>query len=161
MKKNDKFNDALAYALLSPTIVDPRWPEIPEHLRHKALMYRILLAPKCVEEQMSTEFDALVYLHTASLSVPLDYYWRNVYFYLFKKFFPKHAETLGQNVQLQIPNELSDYEKYLLNDLRHWLFKVQMRAVKEKLRGKREEKLKDKRVVTAPTTTLDRWLGSD
>ena len=147
VKKNDKFNDALAYALLSPIVVDPRWPEVPEHLRHKALMYRILLAPKCLEEEMSTEFDALVYLHTASLSVPLNHYWRNVYFYLFKKYFPRHAEVLEKR-GMKFPSELVGTGKRLLNDLRRWIFKQQMRAIREKLKDKREIKL----------TTLDRWF---
>jgi len=154
MKEKVAFELAMSYAILAPTIVDPRWPEVPEHLKLKAKAIRTLKAPECIKEQLSTEFDALVYLHTVSLCVPFNEYWFRIYAYLFKKFFPKHAETLGQNAQLQIPNELSDYEKYLLNDLRRWIFRVQIRAIKEKL-GKRE--LKDVR-ETVGVTTLDRWF---
>ena len=153
MKKNDKFNDVLMYALLSPTIVDPRWPETPESLKFKALMHRILLAPKCVEERMATEFDALVYIHTVSLCVPLNRYWFRIYAYLFKKFLPKHAKTLERN-GMWFPNELSDYERYLLDDLRRWIYKTQMRAIRMRL----SKEGKGKRAVKG-VITLDRWFN--
>ena len=119
----------IEYAILSPIVVDPRWTDIPENLKFKAFMYRLLEAPECVETEMATEFDALVYLHTASLSVPFGRVWFNIYAYLFRKFFPKHAEKIG------LPEiQLNQLEQEELKKLRKWIFKQQIKAIKEKKR---------------------------
>jgi len=83
------FELVFKYSLFAPIIVDPRWPEVPERLRLLVKAHRMASAVKCVEEEMATEFEALVYLHTASLCVSFDKVWFRIYLYLFNKYFPK------------------------------------------------------------------------
>ncbi|OYT30511.1 MAG: hypothetical protein B6U95_00260 [Thermofilum sp. ex4484_82] len=129
MEKNIDIEKIIIYGILSPTIVDRRWMEVPEDLLVLARIYRIGFAPIVLQEEMSTEFDAFVYLYTASFAVPFDATWYNIYFYLFTKFFPKHAKTLNIKVK-----KLQPHEELSLNNLRRWIFKNQMKIVKERMK---------------------------
>jgi len=130
-KLNKKFKDlifkSLAYGLLAPVVVDKRWNEISENLKILAKGHRMMQSMNCVTARLATEFDALVYLHTASLCVPFNTTWYNIYTYLFRKYFPMHAEVVGIDT-----DSLNDYEKYQLDQLRAWIFKQQIKAIKEK-----------------------------
>jgi len=69
----------------------------------------------------ATDYEAMVYLHTASLAVPFSEEWRNIYMYLFSKYYPKHAERIGV-----YKDELTELEKRKLEDLKKWIYKQQM-----------------------------------
>jgi len=121
------FIDAVAYGILAPTIIDSRWPKVNQDLILKAKAIRMIEAPKCLKEEMATEFDALVYIHTVSLCIPLSKHWFRIYCYLFRKYFPRHAEKLQIKIE-----ELSYYEMYELNKLRKWIFMQQIKALKNR-----------------------------
>ena len=142
MMEDDKmFSDALMYGIIAPLIVDQRWPEVPEDLKLKAKAYRMFQSLQCVKEEMATEFDALIYLHTASLAQPFDHHWYNIYFHLFKKYFPEQASMLEKQ-DSYLPVELDKYEEYLLNSLRMWIYKQQINAVRERFKNDREQEQK-------------------
>jgi len=42
------FERALIYGLCAPTVVDPRWQHVPEHLKDIAIAYRLAGALICV-----------------------------------------------------------------------------------------------------------------
>ena len=122
--------DAIAYGVFAPLIVDPRWSEVNENLVLKAKAIRMLETHMCIEKEIATEFDALIYLHTASMCVPFSDTWFRIYVYLFQKYFPKHAEKLNSRI-----DKLSDYEKYELKKLRKWIFQQQVKALKKRCMG--------------------------
>ena len=76
-------------------------------------------------DDTATDYEAMVYLHTASLAAPLSEDWRNIYTYLFSKYYPEHAERIG------VYNEkLKEREKRKLVDLKKWICKQQMNKKK-------------------------------
>ena len=71
--------------------------------------------------ETATDYEAMIYLHTASLAAPLAKEWRNVYEYLFSKYHPDEARRMGV-----YRNELSELERRKLEDLKKWIYKRQM-----------------------------------
>ncbi|RLI39580.1 hypothetical protein DRO64_10340 [Candidatus Bathyarchaeota archaeon] len=69
----------------------------------------------------ATDYEAMVYLHTASLAAPLSEEWQNIYAYLFSKYHPREARKIGV-----YRDELTEAEKRKLLDLKKWLYKRQM-----------------------------------
>ncbi len=43
----------------------------------------------------ATDYEAMVYLHTASLTVPIIGEWYNIYTFLFSKYHPEQAKEIG------------------------------------------------------------------
>jgi len=75
----------------------------------------------------ATDYEAMVYLHTASLAVPFSEDWRNIYMYLFSKYYPTHAERIGV-----YKDKLTEQEKRKLKDLKKWIYKQQMNSFGKK-----------------------------
>ena len=71
--------------------------------------------------ETATDYEALVYLHTASLAAPLSEEWQNIYAYLFSKYHPKEARKIGV-----YRDELTELERRKLADLKKWIYKRQM-----------------------------------
>lgn len=90
--------------------------------------YRICEAKWCVNNEVATEYEAFVYLYTASLATPFNREWYRIYLYLFNKFY---GHLLKHN-PIENVGKLTEYEKHLLWELRHWIFKEQMNALKKK-----------------------------
>jgi len=71
MSSRNIFEGAFKYSLFAPLIVDERYMDVPEHLVLKAKGIRVMNSLRRVQEEMATEFDALIYLHIVSLRIPL------------------------------------------------------------------------------------------
>ncbi len=112
--------DEKAY-LKAPLVLHPGSFDVPDALKKMIVAARIKEGKKVLEEEMAHEVEALLYLHSASLVMPLDEDAANVYAYLFAKYFPDHAHVVDA------PEELSDYEKHLLKDLRRKIYAKQVR----------------------------------
>lgn len=70
----------------------------------------------------ATDYEALVYLMTASLTAPLGRTAQRIYFHLFKKFFPDKSDFIPDyEVQLDIQSEPE------LRRLKQWLYKTSLR----------------------------------
>lgn len=68
--------------------------------------------------EMATDYECLVYLSTASLSMPLSSMWTRIYMYLFKKFYPDKSDFIPEHeAQLHIQDEQE------LRNLKRWLWK--------------------------------------
>ena len=128
----------LEEALSYPIVVWQGYEDyVPESLRGRVLMERLVQVYRwassrgadgdCLEE--ATDVEALIYLHTASLAVPLDHHWCKVFFYLARKYFGDKVGFLKEY------GELDAYESQLLRELKEWIRRVQREHVKEKKRG--------------------------
>lgn len=71
--------------------------------------------------ETATDYEAMIYLHTASLAASLPEEWRNIYAYLFSKYHPKEAERIGV-----YRDKLTEVEKRKLEDLKKWIYKRQV-----------------------------------
>ena len=69
----------------------------------------------------ATDYEAMIYLHTASLAVPFSKDWYNIYTYLFSKHYPEQAKRIGVH-----RDKLTELEKKKLEDLKKRIYKQQM-----------------------------------
>ena len=76
---------------------------------------------KDILSETATDYEAMVYLHTASLAAPLAEEWRNVYEYLFSKYYPEEARKTGVYKDM-----LTETESRKLIELKKWIYKRQM-----------------------------------
>lgn len=116
----------LVFKLKAPIIVDKRWCEIPQQMKDRVRLERLA---KIVDDEMSTDYEAMVFLHTASLAQPFNQTWFNIYTYLFNQF---HGDIVPK------PNigatELNEMEKAELVNLKSWIYKQQLKEWKRKRR---------------------------
>ena len=69
----------------------------------------------------ATDYEAMVYLHTASLATPFSENWYNIYTYLFSKYYPEQAKRIGVYRE-----KLTEVEKRKLEELKKWIYRQQM-----------------------------------
>jgi len=72
-------------------------------------------------EESATDYEAMVYLYTASLAVPFSERWYNIYTYLFSKYYPEQAKKIGV-----YRNALSELEQHELSRLKKWIYEKQL-----------------------------------
>jgi len=69
----------------------------------------------------ATDYEAMVYVMTASLAMPLDRWWFNIYAFLFRKFYPEKANEIFEPHEGQ---KLEMIETRDLTRLKQWLYKT-------------------------------------
>jgi len=131
--REEKHVEMLVFSLVAPLIVYSS-EEAGENTADEAWVRDAKLSRllKCMRGDLSeqaTDFEAMIYLSTASLVHPLDTPWYNIYMYLFSKHYPE-SKQLGFNA----PKSLSTQEQTMLTQLKEWIFERQKEAVKAKLK---------------------------
>jgi len=148
------FEEVLAY----PVVVWQGYEDmVPEALRGRVMMERLIQVYKwassrgadgeCLEE--ATDVEALIYLHTASLAVPLDHHWCKVFFYLARKYFGDRLDFLKEY------GDLDSYERQLLRELKEWIRRVQRKHLRKKGRKRVREAVE----VVARQANLEEFLA--
>jgi len=67
---------------------------------------------------MATDYEAMVYLSTASLSAPLSRVFERIYCHLFKRFYPDKSDFIPDHeatLDIQAEQELRDLKRWLYN----------------------------------------------
>ncbi len=137
-KKTDYFVAKLM-TIVKPTIVtaNPDWGEtIPEWLIERIRIQRFVehfkeLKGEKIKE--ASDEEAFAYLYTASLVVPLREEWVRIYLYLGYKIAP---ERMKEKIEvLNPPKELTDYEKYLLQRLKEYIYRVRKKRERERVKS--------------------------
>lgn len=128
------FKKAFAESLLSlfrPKLVMSGYTEmpIPEAIQHSIFIERLIALKN--QECMATETEALWYLSTASLAGPIGHSGARIMQYLCRKWLLSRKQQLSDF--LQDPVILDVLEERELSDLRHWIYKKGMKAMKGKL----------------------------
>jgi hypothetical protein len=113
----DKFERG-AKRVLAPIIAYTGWEDVvTDDMKTKIQMER--LANPLIET--ATDYEAMVYLHTASLATPLSMEMTNIYSYLFSKYHGEQAKRIGVYA-----DKITDTEQRELSKLKEWIFKKQM-----------------------------------
>lgn len=128
----------LIFALKAPMVFHLNTPvEIPNKLKY-ALRYERLKLYMEDRYDTATDMDAYIYLMSASLVVPLEPYYVNIYTHLFHKF----HDYIGVDKSNIIPRvQLNDFELNLLSNLKHEIFNAQQKYMKGEL--KRNKKVEE------------------
>jgi hypothetical protein len=160
MKMNEeaKFKSLMS-CLFSPIITWPsyRIDDIPKDLLDDVRLERMANMMKNMknseEVKEATDVEALIYLYTASLSMPLDDEWTEIYLWLTKKHLEKNKKELPDF--LKEIGELDEYERELLNELKRWIYNAQQKHFNNKYKEFKieskevdEEQLKKQKLLT-------------
>jgi hypothetical protein len=70
--------------------------------------------------ETATDYEAMIYLHTASLAVPFSEEWYNIYSFLFSKYHSEQAKAIGVYRE-----KITEQEQRELSRLRQWIYKQQ------------------------------------
>lgn len=128
-KRNDadKFVEQAMYCLTAPTIAWPGWEDLLKKHQADITLQRLAHGQEVFDTQQCTEFEAMLYLSTASLVAPMARDWAEIYGYLFCRWRPDQAkEVWGEAPQLD-PNQ----QEHLVR-LRRWIYRHQRLHLKKK-----------------------------
>ena len=139
MSDAEQFVTRMMFLLTAPYIGYPGWGDEPsfwERHKERITFDRFAQHMKDPETELATEYEAMLYLSSASLAAPMSHDWGQVYFYLFTRIFPEQAKEIGNEVTELDPGQREDLAR-----LRAWIFRVQMSHVKAKMRGASREEV--------------------
>jgi hypothetical protein len=124
--------DHLMYCLVAPLLT---WPGYEDDLREKLSDVKLdrLVHHAEIAKGLCTEYEAMLYLSTASLANPPTEMWTNLYLWLFWRWVKdkEGAEANG----LKPHREPGAYELQELERFRRWVYKTQMEHVRRKTKA--------------------------
>jgi hypothetical protein len=109
----DKFEKDVK-RLLAPIIAYKGWEDVVTGEMKNRIQMERLASPS---SETATDFEAMVYLHTASLATPLSREMTNVYSYLFSKYHTEQAKGIGVYTE-----KISEMEQRELVKLKKWIY---------------------------------------
>ena len=126
--------ETIMYCLTAPYMHMPPWEDIwmVNDNKTTATIQRFAHAREISETGMCTEFEAMLYISSATLENPPSYQWTQVYMYLFRHHF---GAEKADEMELGAPAELDLTEQDLLAGLRRWIFNKQVARMKAKQKG--------------------------
>ncbi len=105
--------------------------------KEKYKLESMLHCIKTFETEIAPPYHMMLYLsHATQVAMPSRSF-QNVYFYLFQNYFPKESteflndDVLGKGDKITL--DLNEIDT--MNDLGNWIFKQQISAIKNKLKG--------------------------
>ena len=130
-KDADQFVDRVMYALTAPYMYFPPWDTIWEanDNKTKSVMYRLAHHKEIFEQQQCSEFEAMLYVSTATLAHPPGHDWFIIYAWLFRRWRPDQAAEIFDSHEGE---ELNVNQQEDLARLRRWIFNQQMAHLKAK-----------------------------
>ena len=156
MSKNvNSMVDDLVGTLTDPLIVYPGgWGDsLPEWLKNAITLERLIENMKTTkgEEPTGTDAEACAYLNTASLTVPMDNDWSQIYLYVAGKTYGRwHKSEMPDDIRV---DSLNNQQTADLNRLKEWLYRRRTTAREESERTDRRQQKEEeatKRKVEQP-----------
>ena len=125
--KNDgEFVDHVLYLLKAPMNLYPGWEDSFRDQWDKVLMERMVHHKDLFAQEMCTEYEAMLYISSATLVAPPSHDWYVIYMYLFRRWSKEKADQVGADIE-----ELNINQQEDLDRLRQWVFKGQMLHLKK------------------------------
>ena len=141
----------IMYGLVAPLISYPGWEDLLRDHKDRIILQRLAHGLEIAETKQATEFEAKLYLSTASLAVPMTHRWAEIFFHLFHKQFP------DQPAVKEIRNpELDQQQQQELAYLRNWIYRTQINHMKAKARGETPEIKKEQKQLEEEQAKLFR-----
>ena len=129
--------ETIIYCLTAPYMYIPPWEDIwtVNDNQTTAAIQRFAHAREIFETEMCTEFEAMLYISSATLESPPSYHWTQVYTHLFRRHF---GADKADEMELGAPADLDLTGLDLLAGLRRWIFNKQVIRMKAKQKGEAE-----------------------
>ena len=133
-REDQGFVDHMMYILTAPFIGFPGWEDGWDANNNKttALVHRLGNQQEIFRDSVCSEFEAMVYLSTATMIGPISHDWGQVYMWLFQRWKPDLSKELDV---LPDRPELNQNQRDDLTQLRRWIFEQQVRRLKQKGRA--------------------------
>lgn len=128
-READRFVDTIMYTMFAPLIVFPGWEDSFKDHKMEAIAHRMAHQQEVFDRQECTEYEAMLYVSSASLVAPPEHDWVQVYLWLFQRYKPEFAEA---NDLKPDRAELNAQQREKLTGLRRWVFRRQMEHMKAK-----------------------------
>ncbi|QYY58424.1 hypothetical protein [Dehalococcoides mccartyi] len=144
MSKNiNSMIDDLVGTLIDPIIVYPGgWGDsLPEWLKNAITLERLTENMKASkgEQPTGTDAEACAYLNTASLTMPIDSDWSQIYLYVAGKTYTRWSKgEMPKDIKV---DSLTDQQMADLNRLKEWLY---LRRTTARLEQERTERRQQK-----------------
>jgi len=142
MSKNvDSMIDDLVGTLTDPIIVYPGgWGDsLPEWLKNAITLERLTENMKETkgEQPTGTDAEACAYLNTASLTIPMDSDWSQIYLYVAGKTYTRWSKSeMPDDIRVE---SLTSQQTADLNRLKDWLYRRRTTARQESERAERRQ----------------------
>ena len=121
------FCESYFYIFNAPIITLPGYERIiTKGMNERARLYRFLETSE-ISNKMAIDYEAMLYIHTASLRNPLPHNWFKIYLNTFSKYYD--AKCILQDKPLE---DLDANELEQLQDLKSWIYKKQTEYLKQK-----------------------------
>lgn len=156
MSKNvNSMVDDLVGTLTDPIIVYPGgWGDsLPEWLKNAITLERLTENMKANkgEQTMGTDAEACAYLNTASLTMPMDSDWSQIYLYVAGKTYKRWQKSeMPDDIRV---DSLNNQQTADLNRLKEWIYRRRTTARQEVERNERRQQKEEevaKREVEQP-----------
>ena len=130
-KDTAQFVDQFMYLLTAPYMFYPPWDDIwsNQDRKNDAVMHRLAHGREIFETRMCTEYEAMLYISTATLAHPPGHDWFIIYAWLFRRWRPDQAAEIFDSHEGE---ELNVNQQEDLARLRRWIFNQQMAHLKAK-----------------------------
>lgn len=112
----DKFEKEVK-RLFAPIIAYTGWEDVVTDDMKMRIQIERLGNPS---RETATDFEAMVYLHTASLATPLSREMQGIYSFLFTKYYEEQAKGIGVYAE-----KITETEQRELSKLKKWIFQKQ------------------------------------
>lgn len=113
----DKFDKGIR-RFFAPIIAYTGWEDVvTDDMKTRIQMERLANPSR----ETATDFEAMIYLHTASLATPLSREMTDVYSYLFSKYYTEQAKGIGVYM-----DKITETEERELSRLKNWIYKKQI-----------------------------------
>jgi hypothetical protein len=124
-----------------PILVFPGgWGDtLPEWLKSTITLERLIENMRALkgEEMTGTDAEACAYLYTASLTVPMDSDWSEIYLYVAGKVYSSWKKTeMPEDIRVE---SLRDDQLRDLNRLKEWIYQQRTKIRLEKYRAERRQ----------------------
>ena len=133
-KDGEEFVNQFMYLLTAPYMFYPSWDSVWDANDNKttAKLQRLMHANEIFDTQQCTEFEAMLYISTATLAHPPGHDWFQIYMWLFNRWNPELAKE--NDLKPDRP-ELNINQQEDLARLRRWIFRQQMEHMRAKRKG--------------------------
>lgn len=136
MNGEREFVEHFMYVFKAPVITWPGYEDLAKDHKDRIMTYR-LAGVKDIQDKKATDYEAMLYISTASFVSPLSHEWVKLYTQLFRRYYgAENSDAIGITEEKVYDNEL-----HQLDRLKSWLYQKQMGHLKPLLR---EEKARTK-----------------
>ena len=123
----EQFVNEMMYLLTAPGIVMPGYEDTLKDRMADAKLQRLAHHREIFDTRQCTEFEAMLYISTATLVHPPSRDWTDIYSYLFQRWNPDQAEAIKIE-----PRELDYSQQEDLRRLRSWIYRTQINHLRRR-----------------------------